>query len=136
MVATIRVADAAVETFRARLRGPLLWPDDEGYDAACTIWNAMIDRRPVLIARCLGATDVIAAVQFAREHELPISVRGGGHNVPGGAPPTGLEPSLDTVSGSATGAGTPPTFARRGAMGRAHASPRRCQTPRLPRSAP
>ncbi|MDP8924398.1 MAG: FAD-binding oxidoreductase [Chloroflexota bacterium] len=85
MVATIPVADAAVETFRSRLRGPLLRPDDDGYDAARTIWNAMIDRRPALIARCAGAADVIAAVEFGREHELPISVRGGGHNVAGNA---------------------------------------------------
>ena len=60
-------------------------PGAAGYDDARTIWNRMIDRRPALIARCAGADDVIAAVRFAREHDLLISVRGGGHNVTGHA---------------------------------------------------
>jgi hypothetical protein len=53
LVATHHLADAALEDFRARLRGPLLQSGDPGYDAARTVWNAMIDRRPALIARCL-----------------------------------------------------------------------------------
>jgi FAD/FMN-containing dehydrogenase len=80
-----RLADATVDTFRAGLRGQLLRPGDAGYDAARTIDNAMIDRRPALIARCAGVSDVLAAVRFAREHELLVSVRGGGHNVAGNA---------------------------------------------------
>ena len=76
---------AAVEALRERLRGQLLSPGDAGYDAARQVWNAMIDRHPALIARCAGAADVMAAVDFAREHELPVSVRGGGHNVAGKA---------------------------------------------------
>jgi hypothetical protein len=80
-----RLADSAIDNFRKGLRGRLLRPGDEGYDAARTIDNAMIDRRPALIARCAGVSDVLAAVTFAREHELLVSVRGGGHNVAGNA---------------------------------------------------
>lgn len=85
MVATSSLSDAAVSAFAVRLRGPLLQPGDEGYDAARSVWNAMVDRRPALIARCTGAADVIAAVQFAREHQLLVAIRGGGHNVAGNA---------------------------------------------------
>jgi FAD/FMN-containing dehydrogenase len=69
----------------ASFRGQLLGPQDKGYEEARRVWNAMIDRRPGLIARCAGAADVIAAVKFARERELPVSVRGGGHGVAGNA---------------------------------------------------
>ena len=85
MVATKSLTDAAVQRLAAELRGRLLQPGDDGYDAARTVWNAMVDRRPALIARCAGAADVVAAVRFAREHELLVSVRGGGHNVAGNA---------------------------------------------------
>ena len=68
---------------RARLRGPLLLPGDPGYDDARSVWNAMIDRRPALIARCLGVADVVAGVRFAREHGLALSIKGGGHNIAG-----------------------------------------------------
>jgi FAD/FMN-containing dehydrogenase len=74
-----------VEEFRNGLRGELLCPEDEGYDESRSIWNAMIDRRPALIARCAGAADVINCVNFARDNNLPVSVRGGGHNVAGNA---------------------------------------------------
>jgi hypothetical protein len=70
---------------RTRFRGALLRPDEEGYDEARRIWNGAIDRRPALIARCAGADDVATAVRFARERDLPISVRGGGHAVAGHA---------------------------------------------------
>lgn len=83
MVGTVRVGDAKVESLRSRLRGTLLQSDDYGYDAARTVWNAMIDRRPALIARCIGSSDVIAALEFAREHGMQVSVRGGGHSVSG-----------------------------------------------------
>lgn len=79
------LSDRAVAGFRGRLAGALLAPGDAGYDDARTIWNRMIDRRPALIARCAGPGDVVAAVQFAREHDLLLSVRGGGHNVTGHA---------------------------------------------------
>jgi FAD/FMN-containing dehydrogenase len=79
------IEEAAVHHFAAGLRGPLLRPGDGGYDQARKVWNGMIDRRPALIARCAGPADVIAAVRFAREHELKVSVRGGGHNITGNA---------------------------------------------------
>jgi FAD/FMN-containing dehydrogenase len=85
MVATQDLPDAAIEGFRAALRGQLLRPKDEEYDAVRRIWNAMIDRRPALIARCAGTADVMAAISFAREHGLRVSMRGGGHNVAGNA---------------------------------------------------
>ncbi len=75
--------EAAVQELAADFRGQLLRPEDEGYDAARTVFNAMIDRRPALIARCTGVADVIAAVNFARENELVVAVRGGGHHVAG-----------------------------------------------------
>ena len=77
--------EAVVKEFQTRLRGKLLRPGDDGYDDARKVWNGMIDRRPVLIARCTGAADVIAAVTFAREQGLLVSIRGGGHNVAGNA---------------------------------------------------
>jgi FAD/FMN-containing dehydrogenase len=73
----------AIEAFQAGLRGALLRPGAAGYDEARTIHNGMIDRRPALIARCAGVADVIAAVRFARDHEVLVSVRGGGHGMPG-----------------------------------------------------
>jgi hypothetical protein len=73
----------AIEKFRASLRGAVLCPGEEGYDAARTVPNAMIDRRPAIIARCTGAADVIASVGFARENDLIVAVRGGGHSVAG-----------------------------------------------------
>lgn len=75
----------AVEEFRGGLRGPCLTAGDDGYDDARVIWNGSVDKRPALIARCSGAADVIDAVNFAREHNLLLAVRGGGHNVAGNA---------------------------------------------------
>jgi len=74
-----------VEALKASLGGELLLPGSDGYDDTRTIWNAMIDKRPALIARCSGTADVIAAVKFAREYDLLLSVRGGGHNIAGTA---------------------------------------------------
>lgn len=82
---SMALQEATVHAFKTSLRGALLCPGDDGYDAARTVYNAMIDRRPALIARCAGAADVIAGVQFARAHNLLVSVRGGGHNVAGNA---------------------------------------------------
>jgi len=79
----LMVPDSAIREFRQSLRGQLFCPDDSGYDAVRKIPNAMIDRRPAMIARCAGAADVITSVRFAREHELLVSVRGGGHSVAG-----------------------------------------------------
>ena len=71
---------AAVQSFEQRLRGRLLRPSGDGYDAAGKVWNGMIDRKPALIARCAGAADVMAAVDFARTHDLLVAVRGAGHS--------------------------------------------------------
>jgi hypothetical protein len=74
-----------IEQFRTGLRGGHLLRGDDGYDAARKIYNTMIEHRPAIIARCAGAADVIAAVNFARSNGLLVSVRGGGHNVSGNA---------------------------------------------------
>jgi FAD/FMN-containing dehydrogenase len=74
---------ALVDRFAAGLRGPVITPDRPGYDDARSIWNSMIDRRPALIVRCLGTADVIHAVNFAREHDVRLAVKGGGHNISG-----------------------------------------------------
>jgi len=76
---------SVIERFRSRLHGELLRAGDEGYEKARRVWNGMIDKHPALIARCFGASDVVNAVAFAREHGLLMSVRGGGHNVAGTA---------------------------------------------------
>jgi FAD/FMN-containing dehydrogenase len=73
----------ALTQLRDGFGGQLLTPADPGYDAARIVFNAMIDRRPALIARCAGTADVIAAVLYARGQDLPIAVRAGGHSVSG-----------------------------------------------------
>jgi FAD/FMN-containing dehydrogenase len=70
---------------KPRLRGPLLAPSDPAYDGARSLWNAMIDRRPGAAVRCAGAADVVRAVRLARDHDLLVSVRAGGHNIAGKA---------------------------------------------------
>lgn len=72
-----------LDAFKARLRGPLMAPGDAGYEESRAVWNAMIDRRPSLVARCQGVADVIAGVQFARENDLLLCMKGGGHNIAG-----------------------------------------------------
>jgi FAD/FMN-containing dehydrogenase len=79
------VSDDEITVLRTGFRGDVLLPTDEGYDEARSIWNAAIDRRPAVIVRPLGAADVMAAVRFAREQSLEISIRGGGHHVAGHA---------------------------------------------------
>ena len=68
-----------------RFRGRLISSDHAEYDIARAVWNGAIDRHPRLIARCIGTADVVAAVRFARDHDLEIAIRGGGHNVAGTA---------------------------------------------------
>jgi FAD/FMN-containing dehydrogenase len=74
-----------VNEFALSLRGPLIAPGQPGYDAARSVWNGMIDRRPALVARCLGAADVRASLQFARTHGLLVSIKSGGHHIAGNA---------------------------------------------------
>lgn len=82
----LRILDQdTLERFRQSLRGQALVLGDDGYDAARQVWNAMIDRHPALIVRCAGVADVMAAVSFARDHDLPLAIKGGGHNVAGSA---------------------------------------------------
>jgi FAD/FMN-containing dehydrogenase len=74
---------ATIEELRQSVRGSVVAQADAGYDAARAVWNGMIDRRPALVVRCAETSDVVAAVQFARSQGLEISVRGGGHSLPG-----------------------------------------------------
>jgi FAD binding domain/Berberine and berberine like len=75
--------EAAIAAFRSSLRGELIEPGDSSYEAARKVYNAMIERRPRLIARCADVADVMAAVKFAREQRLLVAIRGGGHNAGG-----------------------------------------------------
>ena len=75
--------EAILQKFQTSLRGQLIQPDDVGYDEARKVYNAMIDRHPLLIVRCLDVADVISAVNFGRINNLLVSVRGGGHNAGG-----------------------------------------------------
>ena len=77
--------EPAYETLAREIHGETLRPGDDGYDEARTIWNAMIDRRPAVVVRPTGAADVMTAVEFAGDHDLPLAVKGGGHNVAGNA---------------------------------------------------
>ena len=85
---------AATDRLRTGFEGELIWPGDDGYDAARTVWNAAIDRRPALIARPDATADVLTVVRFARERGMEISIRGGGHSAAGHAVADGA-PMLD-----------------------------------------
>jgi FAD/FMN-containing dehydrogenase len=79
----IDLKEETLNSLRTRLRGPLLTPGDVGFDNSRSLWNTMIDRTPAVVARCQGVADVITCVQFARENELLLSIKGGGHNIAG-----------------------------------------------------
>jgi FAD/FMN-containing dehydrogenase len=79
----ITLQEDVIRKFKESLRGELILANEAGYDDARSIWNAMIDRRPALIARCLGVADVVNSVNFAREHGVTLSIKGGGHNIAG-----------------------------------------------------
>lgn len=81
----IVIDPAASYAFAGRLRGELVVPDSAAYDEARAVWNGMIDKRPALVARCTDTADVVAAVDFARDHGLLLALRGGSHNVAGHA---------------------------------------------------
>jgi FAD/FMN-containing dehydrogenase len=82
---TNSIPQDTVAALRGKLRGTVALPGEDGYDAARSIWNAMVDRRPGLVVRCLGAADVINAVKLARDEKLLVAVRSGGHNIAGNA---------------------------------------------------
>src|SRR5215207_7828514 len=84
--------DGVVEmrtTLRAAIEGRVLEPDDADYDAARSVWNAMVDRRPRHIVQCAGIADVVAAVRFAAAEGLDVGIRCGGHGIVGHAVPDG-----------------------------------------------
>jgi FAD/FMN-containing dehydrogenase len=92
--------EATIAAFKASLRGELIRPGKAGYDEARKIYNGMIDRRPEFIARCVDAADVIAAINFGRDHNLLVAVRGGGHNGAGlGTCDNGLVIDLSRMCG-------------------------------------
>src|SRR5215467_14286020 len=77
------VKTAAFEELAGALRGDLIVPGDAAYEEARAVYNAMISKRPAAIARCHDVADVITCVRFARDHDIEIAVRGGGHNAGG-----------------------------------------------------
>lgn len=79
------LSQGVVRAFAAKLRGDVLCCEDADYDDTRRVFNAMIDRRPALIVRCVDADDVVRGVEFARAHDLPLAIRGGGHSVAGNA---------------------------------------------------
>jgi len=90
----------AIEQLGSSMRGDIVQPDDATYDEARRLYNAMIDKRPAVIARCVDVGDVVAAVGFAREHGLPLAIRGGGHNGAGlGSVDDGLMVDLSPMRG-------------------------------------
>src|SRR5918993_2231286 len=94
------IDETAVQGLAASMRGNLVQPSDPGYDEARTVYNAMIDKHPALIAQCSNVADVIAAVNFARDNDIIVAIRGGGHNGPGlGTVDDGLVIDLSPMNG-------------------------------------
>ena len=88
-----------IKTLQDQVRGALITPDDDGYDEARKVYNAMHERRPQAIVHAVDEADVIAGVRFARDHDLDLAVRGGGHSVPGyGTCDDGLVLDLGNIS--------------------------------------
>lgn len=81
----IDISTNTLDTLKTLLQGQVIVPGEIGYEESRTIWNGMINRRPAFVVRCLGVADVIASVKFAREHDLLLCIRGGGHNIAGTA---------------------------------------------------
>ena len=105
------MSQLTLDQLRERVRGEIITPDDEQYDEARKVYNGMIDRRPRVVVRAADAGDVMAAVDFARENELDLSVRGGAHSVPGfGTNDDGVV--IDLVAACAASASTRPSARR------------------------
>jgi len=77
------LSQAVLDELKLRLKGPVLVDGNAGFEESRTVWNAMIDRKPAFVVRCLGTADVLACVRFAREHNLLMCIKGGGHNIAG-----------------------------------------------------
>src|SRR6266446_8724091 len=91
---------SATETFIGNMRGPIIRPMDADYDAVRSLYNGMIDKSPVMIARCTDVADVVTAVNFARQNDLQVAIRGGGHNGPGlGSVDNGLMIDMSMMKG-------------------------------------
>jgi FAD/FMN-containing dehydrogenase len=115
----ISIDDEKIDGLRKRLRGDLIRSNDDGYEAARRVWNGNIDRRPALIARCAGVSDVQRTVEFARTHSLRVSVRGGGHGAPGyGTNDGGLVIDLSPMRGIRVSPGDRTVDAQGGALWR------------------
>jgi FAD/FMN-containing dehydrogenase len=94
------IAESHIEKFKEQLRGELIRPNDSTYENARQLYNAMIDKRPLLMARCTDVTDVTTAVHFARNNHMLVAIRGGGHNGPGlGSCDGGLVIDLSAMKG-------------------------------------
>ena len=94
------IGELAIQNLAGALRGALIRRGDPSYDEARAVYNAMIDKRPALIARCVDAADVVTAVNFARDNDLLVAIRGGGHNGPGlGTCDDGLVIDLSPMKG-------------------------------------
>jgi FAD/FMN-containing dehydrogenase len=79
----ITINPTTLQNFKANLHGELIVPGDDAYDSARSVWNGMMNKYPALIARCADGADVVQSVQFGRDHQLEVAVRGGGHSFPG-----------------------------------------------------
>src|SRR5258706_13040094 len=114
----VTLDNAAVQDLKGRLRGRLIEPSDPDYEAARKVYNGMIDRRPQLIAQCVDVADGMAAVNFAREQQLPLAGRGGGPNGPGvGTVDDGLVIDLSQMKGVRVGPPHPTARIEGGALG-------------------
>src|SRR3979490_850462 len=90
----------ATETFIGNMRGPVIRRMDADYDAVRSLYNGMIDKSPMMIARCTDVADVVASVNFARQNDLQVAIRGGGHNGPGlGSVDNGLMIDMSMMKG-------------------------------------
>ncbi|HSZ87774.1 MAG TPA: FAD-dependent oxidoreductase, partial [Acetobacteraceae bacterium] len=111
------LSDAAIDAFRSSIRGELILGGSTNYETARQVWNGNIDRRPALIVRCTGAADVQRAVDFARTHELLLSLRGGGHSAPGyGTNDGGMVIDMSLMKGIRVDAGSRTVRAQGGVL--------------------